>query len=86
MFSKPDFGWVDINIGGYILNASYLTDIPIDFLDSLISSLKNNLPFSVFIDEEGIEDIICAYYDEVFIIKKDDDIVEYTKIDMNFCR
>ena len=36
MFSRAKGGWVDINIGGYTINGSYLTDIPMDFLDSLI--------------------------------------------------
>lgn len=84
MFSKPEAGWVNINIGNYTMSGSYLTDIPIDFLNSLINSLENNLPFSVLIDEEGIEDILCAYYDEVFIIIKDGNNVEYKKIDMDF--
>ena len=86
MFSKPNGGWVDINIGGYILSASYLTDIPMDFLNSVISSLKNNLPVSIFVDEEGRENIICAFYDEVFIIAKEEngDLIEYKKIDMDF--
>ena len=84
MFSKPAAGWVNINIGHYTISGSYLTDIPMDFLNSLINSLENNLPFSVFIDEEGIEDILCAYYDEVFIIIKDGNNVEYKKIDMDF--
>lgn len=84
MFSRPKVGWVDINIGGYTINGSYLTDIPMDFLDSLIPSLKSNLPVSIFIDEEGIEDIICAYYNEVYIMVRDGDDVEYKKIDMDF--
>lgn len=86
MLSKPNGGWVDINIGEYTLNASYLTDIPMDFLNSVISSLKNNLPVSIFVDEEGIESLICAFYDEVFIIAKEenDDLIEYKKIDMDF--
>ena len=84
MFSKPKGGWVDINIGGYTLNGSYLTDIPMNFLDSLISSLKSNLPVSIFIDEEGVENIICAYFNEVFIIVKNGDEIEYKKIDMDF--
>ena len=86
MFGKPKAGWVNINIGNYIINGSYLTDIPMDFLNSLINSLENNLPFSVFIDEEGTEDILCAYYDGVFIIKKieGNDNVEYIKIDMDY--
>lgn len=84
MFSKPKAGWVDINIGDYTISASYLTDIPIDFLNSLINSLENNLPFSVFIDEEGIENLLCAYYDKVFIIIMNGSNVEYKKIDMDF--
>lgn len=36
-----------------------------------LNSLENNLPFSVFIDEEGIENILCAYYHGVFIITMD---------------
>ena len=42
------------------------------------------LPVSVFIDEEGVENIICAYFNEVFIIVKNGDVVEYKKIDMDF--
>lgn len=30
------------------------------------------------------ENIICAFYDEVFIIEKNGDKVNYIKIDMNF--
>ena len=33
----------------------------------LICSLENNIPVSVFIDEEGVEDIICAYYNEMYL-------------------
>ncbi len=55
-----------------------------NFLDSLICSLENNTPVSVFIDEEGVENIICAYYNEVFIIVKDGDNVEYKKVDIDF--
>lgn len=84
MFSRPKGGWVDINIGDYTINGSYLTDIPMDFLDSLISSLKSNLPISIFINEEGTENIICAYFNEVYIIVKNGDDVEYKKIDMDF--
>ena len=84
MFSRPKGGWVDITIGNYIIQGSYLTDIPMNFLDSLICSLENNTPVSVFIDEEGVEDIICAYYNEIFIIVKDEDNVEYKKVNIDF--
>ena len=64
MFSKPEAGWIDINIGNYEISASYLTDIPMDFLNSLINSLENNLPFSVFIDEEETDEFLrlCMTY------------------------
>lgn len=84
MFSRPKGGWVDITIGNYIIQGSYLTDIPMNFLDSLICSLENNTPVFIFIDEEGVENIICAYYNEVFIIVKDGDNVEYKKVDIDF--
>ena len=83
MFSKPKNGWVNIKIEDYKINGSYLTDIPMNFLDSVISSIKTNLPIYIFIDEEGSENIICAYYDEIYIILKHDD-VEYKRIDMSF--
>ena len=35
--------------------------------NDLFCSLENNIPVSVFIDEEGVEDIICAYYNEMYL-------------------
>lgn len=59
LFSKPKNGWVNINIGDHIIGASYVTDVPMDFLNALISHCKYGTPFSVYVDEEGQEDIIC---------------------------
>lgn len=60
IFSMPKDGWVNINIEGYeyVIGASYLTDVPMDFLNAIIAHLKYGIPFSVFLDEEGSEDLI----------------------------
>lgn len=61
LFSEPQNGWVNINIEGYeyVIGASYLTDIPMDFLNAIIAHFKFGIPISVFADEEGSENIIC---------------------------
>ena len=59
LFSKPKNGWVNINIGNHTIDASYITDVPMDFLNALISHYKYGTPFSVYVDEEGQEDVIC---------------------------
>lgn len=61
LFSNPKDGWVNINIKGYgyIIRASYLTDVPMDFLNAIIAHFKFGIPISVYIDEEGSEDILC---------------------------
>lgn len=59
LFSKPKNGWVNINIGNHTIDASYITDVPMDFLNALISHCKYGTPFSVYVDEEGQEDVIC---------------------------
>ena len=60
IFSMPKDGWVNINIEGYeyVIGASYLTDVPMDFLNAIIAHLNYGIPFSVFLDEEGSEDLI----------------------------
>lgn len=60
LFSKPEGGWVNINIGDHVIDASYLTDVPMDFLNALISGLKNGIPICVYLDEEGREDILTV--------------------------
>lgn len=38
MLTKPKCGWTNIVIGNNVLPASYLTDVPIDCLDSLTNT------------------------------------------------
>ena len=77
MFSKPHAGWTNIKIGDYRGNGSYLTDIPLDFLNAAKHALKNNVPFVLFIDEEGIQSYITSFHDETFINRTTDTIETY---------
>lgn len=86
LFSKPKGGWVNINIGDYVIDASDLTDVPVDYLNALIASLKYEVPICVYIDEEGREDIICVIGDMLTIsIMEDRRQVDFKtlKIDYN---
>ena len=77
MFSKPHAGWTNIRIGDYRGNGSYLTDIPLDFLNAAKHALKNNVPFVLFIDEEGVQSYITSFHDETFVNRTTDNIQTY---------
>lgn len=83
MFGKPKVGWVEIMIGEFQVSGSYLTDIPYDALQACIYSIKNNAPFTLYIDEEGITDFIVSYYNATYIIRENDEI-EYYSCDKDF--
>ncbi len=58
-FGTPRYGWLTIKITDdrnprkkRYVRVSYLTDVPIDLLQSTIISLKTGLPFSVDFDGE----------------------------------
>lgn len=72
LFSKPQGGTVDINIGNHKINASYLTDVPIEFLNSFIACIENRVPFCVYIDEENQQEILCVVEDMLTITVMED--------------
>ena len=44
MFTKPSFGWTNLKLSNdFSFPASYLTDIPNDFIKALTIALKNNV-------------------------------------------
>ena len=47
MLSRPDFGWSYISLGGYKNRLSYLTNLPIEWLNAAIYGLENLTPFAV---------------------------------------
>lgn len=72
MLEKPYAGWTNIKIKNWSDRASYLTDIHLDFLNSLINSYKNYTVASVKYDAEGWEGIIVIDDYSTYIIKYED--------------
>ncbi|MBQ1431570.1 MAG: hypothetical protein IIZ09_00575, partial [Ruminococcus sp.] len=52
MLSKPVNGWTNVTLGGMVLDASYVYDIPFCWLRACIHSLKYDLPLSLYADLE----------------------------------
>ena len=73
MLSTPENGWVKVTVGDFQTEASYLTDLPFEWLRGCINSLRYNLPLSLFIEEEGTVCYINAYYPVTHIICEDSD-------------
>lgn len=57
MLSKPDAGWTDVTMELFSGRASYVTDVPIDFLDAFINLYETGNGI-ITCDEEGSEFII----------------------------
>jgi hypothetical protein len=72
MLEKPYVGWTNIKIKNWFDRASYLTDIHLDFLNSLINSYKNYTVASIKYDAEGWEGIIVIDDYSTYIIKYED--------------
>ena len=72
MLEKPYAGWTNIKIKNWSDRASYLTNIHLDFLNSLINSYKNYTVASVKYDAEGWEGIIVIDDYSTYIIKYED--------------
>ena len=47
MLSKPENGWTKVTLGDFQTEASYLVDLPFDWLRSCIHSLRSDLPLSL---------------------------------------
>lgn len=73
MLSKPHNGWVTITIESFQTEASYLVDIPFDWLRACMNGLKFNIPISLFIEEEVRCSYINSYYYITHIIIEDDE-------------
>ena len=59
-------GWCNLNIGGFTGRASYLTDVPFDFLDAFENYINYSSVPVIFCDEEGSEfrlviEKLCIY-------------------------
>lgn len=71
MLTKPEAGWTNVKIGDYECQASYLTNVPMDCLNSMINAIQNYLPFCVDFDAEGwfFTVISSSYIYDTYVIE-----------------
>jgi len=84
IISEPKNGWVSIKIKEFESEASYLVDIPFDWLRSCLAAFETRTPVSLFIDEEGSECFITSYYDVTHIVidrDEETELITYRDID-----
>lgn len=67
-----DRGWLILKLNDYAAQASYLDDVPIDWLKSIHFSIANHLPLTLRLDEEGSEVFIVSYNDTVILDNRED--------------
>ena len=48
MLSKPQHGWTEFSLGAICYSISYLTNVPLDWLERAIFGLETLLPFEVY--------------------------------------
>jgi hypothetical protein len=83
MFTKPEHGWTNLQLGDFSERASYLMDIPNDCLDAFIYAIQNHVPAAVYFDAEGWDfHLISSYYQTYIILDKDN--VKTFLIDKSF--
>ena len=72
MFTKPQYGWTNLQIGDFTERVSYLTDISNDCLDAFIYALHTGNPAVIFFDAEWWDfHLIASYYCSYVIVDKD---------------
>lgn len=85
MLSKPVNGWTTVSIKDFEAEASYLVDIPFEWLNACLNGFKYKIPISLFIDEEGSECFITTFYGVTHIITdRDDEVLCRTYRDIDF--
>ncbi|MCC8045816.1 MAG: hypothetical protein LIP12_09995 [Clostridiales bacterium] len=84
MLSSPKHGWATITMQDWSDRCSYLNDIPLDLLETLIRVFKTHNPQAVRIDAEGWEYLlIFDKYDSYIIEEKDDPSLHHIDLNLN---
>lgn len=93
MLGKPEHGWTDFSLGDSIYSLSYLTNIPLDWLERAIFGLETLQPFAVCGNCEPGEMVCtvdmqeCRIRFEDEIHRKDDALLQIVPVSMlDFCR
>ena len=68
MLSKPEHGWTIFSLGKKCYDLSYMTNIPLDWLEKAIVGLETLLPFEVYGDCEPGKMICTVDFSECRIV------------------
>jgi len=61
MLSKPKNGFTKLTIQDFEFKASYLTDVPNDFLNAFIVSLRDDISTSIILDDKANGECIVIF-------------------------
>ena len=84
VLSKPDAGWTDFCLGGQQYGLSYLTCVPLEWLDQAIHGLESMSPFVVHGFCELWRFLCFVSYWNCYIIYEDDERENLVTEDTNW--
>ena len=92
MLSKPQHGWTDFTLGDLSYSLSYLTNLPLEWLDRAIFGMETFLPFEIYGHCEPGRMVCKVDFSECHIFfendkhQKDDSSFEIVPVNMlDFC-
>ena len=74
MLSKPVAGWTHVTFANQQYSASYVTEVPLDFLEKIVKTLEEKEPHHIVLDSESEGE-----YTILFDLKKSY-LIDYDKI------
>lgn len=82
MISNPKYGWCDFELGDFHGHPSYLTDVPVDLLETFISYFENGTGTASF-DEEGSEFTLILKHHTILIMEEKETLIchKYSNLD-----
>lgn len=69
----PDSGWTNISIGNFNCTASYITNVPFDILNHSIISLKEEMPFCLYLHLETYGEVNIYSDEKTYIIHENNE-------------
>lgn len=69
----PDSGWTNISIGIFNCTASYITNVPFDILNHSIISLKEEMPFCLYLHLETYGEVNIYSDEKTYIIHENNE-------------
>lgn len=82
MISNPKYGWCDFDLKSFHGSPSYLTDVPVDLLNTFIQYHSTGTGV-VWFDEEGTEFTLVITPYSLFIIEEKDEPVLHDFSEIN---